>query len=77
MRPASEAFAKARAALLVAAPFWGALSPRLAPIEDPLIETMQESVKNLSRLLFAGRSVSALIGADPGLPMEADPADAH
>jgi hypothetical protein len=41
MSPASEAFAKARAALLVAAPFWGVLSLRLAPIEDPLIETMR------------------------------------
>jgi hypothetical protein len=41
MSPASEDFAKARAALLVAAPFWGVLSLRLAPIEDPLIETMR------------------------------------
>jgi predicted metal-dependent peptidase len=41
MSPASDLFAKARAALLVGAPFWGVLSLRLAPIEDPSIETMQ------------------------------------
>jgi predicted metal-dependent peptidase len=41
MTPASDLFAKARAALLVSAPFWGVLSLRLAPIEDPSIPTMQ------------------------------------
>jgi predicted metal-dependent peptidase len=41
MSPASELFAKARAALLVGAPFWGVLSLRLAPIEDPSVETME------------------------------------
>src|ERR1700691_3346343 len=41
MSPASELFAKARAALLVGAPFWGVLSLRLAPVEDPTISTMQ------------------------------------
>jgi predicted metal-dependent peptidase len=41
MSPASDVFAKARAALLVNAPFWGVLSLRLAPIEDPSIQTMQ------------------------------------
>jgi predicted metal-dependent peptidase len=39
--PASELFAKARAALLVGAPFWGVLSLRLAPVADPSIRTMQ------------------------------------
>jgi len=33
MSAASELFAKARAALLVGAPFWGVLSLRLAPVE--------------------------------------------
>ena len=41
MSAASELFAKARAALLVGAPFWGVLSLRLAPVEDPSIKTMQ------------------------------------
>jgi predicted metal-dependent peptidase len=41
MSPASELFAKARAALLVGAPFWGVLSLRLAPIEDASIRTMR------------------------------------
>jgi predicted metal-dependent peptidase len=41
MSPASELFAKARAALLVGAPFWGVLSLRLAPVEDASITTMQ------------------------------------
>jgi predicted metal-dependent peptidase len=41
MSPASELFAKARAALLVGAPFWGVLSLRLAPIEDISIRTMR------------------------------------
>ena len=41
MSPASELFAKARAALLVNAPFWGVLSLRLAPIEDTSIQTMK------------------------------------
>ncbi len=41
MSAASELFAKARAALLVGAPFWGVLSLRLAPIEDFSIETMK------------------------------------
>ena len=41
MSTASELFAKARAALLVGAPFWGVLSLRLAPVEDPSIPTMQ------------------------------------
>ena len=41
MSPASELFAKARAALLVGAPFWGVLSLRLAPVEDRSIRTMQ------------------------------------
>ena len=41
MSPASELFAKARAALLVGALFWGVLSLRLAPVEDPSIRTMQ------------------------------------
>jgi hypothetical protein len=41
MSPASELFAKARAALLVGAPFWGVLSLRLAPIEDSSVETME------------------------------------
>jgi predicted metal-dependent peptidase len=41
MSTASDLFAKARAALLVNAPFWGVLSLRLAPIEDPSIQTMQ------------------------------------
>jgi predicted metal-dependent peptidase len=41
MSRASELFAKARAALLVGAPFWGVLSLRLAPVEDPTISTMQ------------------------------------
>ena len=40
MSTASELFAKARAALLVGAPFWGVLSLRLAPLEDPSIQTM-------------------------------------
>ena len=39
--PASELFAKARAALLVGAPIWGVLSLRLAPVADPSIRTMQ------------------------------------
>jgi predicted metal-dependent peptidase len=39
--PASELFAKARAALLVGAPFWGVLSLRLAPVADPSVRTMQ------------------------------------
>ena len=41
MSTASDLFAKARAALLVGAPFWGVLSLRLAPVEDPSIKTMQ------------------------------------
>ena len=41
MSAASELFAKAGAALLVGAPFWGVLSVRLAPIEDPSVETME------------------------------------
>jgi predicted metal-dependent peptidase len=41
MRAAAELFAKARAALLVGAPFWGVLSLRLAPVEDASIKTMQ------------------------------------
>ncbi len=41
MTAASDLFAKARAALLVNAPFWGVLSLRLAPVEDPSIETME------------------------------------
>ena len=41
MSPASDLFAKARAALLVGAPFWGVLSLRLAPIEDASISTMR------------------------------------
>ena len=41
MSAASELFAKARAALLVGAPFWGVLSLRLAPVEDASIRTMQ------------------------------------
>ncbi|MGD0104318.1 MAG: VWA-like domain-containing protein [Rhodopila sp.] len=41
MAAASDLFAKARAALLVNAPFWGVLSLRLAPVEDPSIETME------------------------------------
>jgi predicted metal-dependent peptidase len=41
MSAASELFAKARAALLVGAPFWGVLSLRLAPIEDSSVETME------------------------------------
>jgi predicted metal-dependent peptidase len=41
MSTASDLFAKARAALLVGAPFWGVLSLRLAPIEDVSISTMR------------------------------------
>jgi predicted metal-dependent peptidase len=41
MSPASDLFAKARAALLVGAPFWGVLSLRLAPMEDATIRTMR------------------------------------
>jgi predicted metal-dependent peptidase len=41
MTRASDLFANARAALLVAAPFWGVLSLRLAPVEDSSIRTMQ------------------------------------
>ena len=41
MSAASELFAKARAALLVGAPFWGVLSLRLAPVEDASVSTMQ------------------------------------
>ena len=41
MTPASESFANARAALLVGSPFWGVLSLRLLPIEDPSIKTME------------------------------------
>ena len=41
MSPASDLFAKARAALLVGAPFWGVLSLRLAPVEDASVSTMQ------------------------------------
>jgi predicted metal-dependent peptidase len=41
MSAASELFAKARAALLVGAPFWGVLSLRLAPVEDTSVSTMQ------------------------------------
>jgi predicted metal-dependent peptidase len=41
MSLASDLFAKARAALLVGAPFWGVLSLRLAPIEDASIRTMR------------------------------------
>ena len=41
MSPASECFAKARAALLVGSPFWGVLSLRLAPVADPSVATMQ------------------------------------
>jgi len=41
MSGASELFAKARAALLVGAPFWGVLSLRLAPIEDSSVATME------------------------------------
>ena len=41
MSTASDLFAKARAALLVGAPFWGVLSLRLAPVEDASIRTMQ------------------------------------
>ena len=41
MSAPSDLFAKARAALLVGAPFWGVLSLRLAPVEDPSINTMQ------------------------------------
>ena len=41
MTAAADLFAKARAALLVNAPFWGVLSLRLAPVEDPSIETME------------------------------------
>jgi predicted metal-dependent peptidase len=41
MSPAFELFAKARAALLVGAPFWGVLSLRLAPMEDCSVETME------------------------------------
>ncbi len=59
MSPASDLFAKARAALLVNAPFWGVLSLRLAPVEDSSIQTMKtdgvsihynpDFVKGLSR----------------------------
>jgi predicted metal-dependent peptidase len=41
MSPAADLFAKARAALLVGAPFWGVLSLRLVPIEDSSVSTMQ------------------------------------
>ena len=41
MSTASDLFAKARAALLVSAPFWGVLSLRLAPVEDSSIPTMK------------------------------------
>lgn len=41
MSPACELFAKARAALLVNAPFWGVLALRLAPVEDASVATMQ------------------------------------
>ena len=41
MSAASELFAKARAALLVGAPFWGVLSLRLAPVVDASIKTME------------------------------------
>jgi predicted metal-dependent peptidase len=41
MSSVSDLFAKARAALLVGAPFWGVLSLRLAPIEDSSVRTMQ------------------------------------
>jgi predicted metal-dependent peptidase len=41
MSPVSDLFAKARAALLVGAPFWGVLSLRLAPVEDSSVRTMQ------------------------------------
>jgi predicted metal-dependent peptidase len=59
MSTASDLFAKARAALLVNAPFWGVLSLRLAPVEDSSIQTMKtdgvsihynpDFVKGLSR----------------------------
>ena len=59
MSTASDLFAKARAALLVSAPFWGVLSLRLAPVEDSSIQTMKtdgvsihynpDFVKGLSR----------------------------
>jgi predicted metal-dependent peptidase len=59
MSTASDVFAKARAALLVSAPFWGVLSLRLAPVEDSSIQTMKtdgvsihynpDFVKGLSR----------------------------
>jgi predicted metal-dependent peptidase len=41
MTAASDLFAKARAALLVNAPFWGVLSLRLAPVEDTSTPTME------------------------------------
>jgi predicted metal-dependent peptidase len=41
MTAASDLFAKARAALLVNAPFWGVLSLRLAPVEDASVGAMQ------------------------------------
>jgi predicted metal-dependent peptidase len=41
MNTAADLFAKARAALLVNAPFWGVLALRLAPVADPSIQTMQ------------------------------------
>jgi|HubBroStandDraft_1064217.scaffolds.fasta_scaffold03536_2 predicted metal-dependent peptidase len=39
-RPA-DLFANARSALLIASPFWGVLSLRLAPVEDASIKTME------------------------------------
>jgi len=41
MSPAADLFAKARAALLVNAPFGGVLSSRLAAVEDSSIPTMK------------------------------------
>ena len=47
MSPASDLFAKARAALLVGAPFWGVLSLRLTPIEDPSTPTMETDGRSI------------------------------
>jgi hypothetical protein len=43
MSTASDLFAKARAALLVSAPFWGVLSLRLKPVEDSSIQGLSYS----------------------------------
>ena len=74
MSRASELFVKARAALLVGAPFWGVLSLRLAPVEDPTISTMQTDGVSI-RFAMTGNQIGKGYGLAGGLIMQPSPID--